>query len=69
MEDSFDREALGRLAKALAFISGADHKVTQACRTAAETGTEADIKKARAAFMKLKHGERQAAFAMIADDD
>jgi hypothetical protein len=69
MEDSFDREALGRLAKALTFISGADHKVTQACRTAAETGAEADIKKARAAFMKLKHGERQAAFAMIADDD
>jgi len=67
--ESFDREALGRLAKALTFISGADHKVTQACRTAAETGAEADIKKARTAFMKLKHGERQAAFAMIADDD
>lgn len=64
-----DREALGRLAKALAFISGADHPVTKACRTAADTGAEADIKKARAAFMKLKHGERQAAFAMIADDD
>lgn len=66
--ETFDREAIGRLAKALAFIRGADNPVTAVMKRAAETGTEADIKKARAAFMKLKTGERQAAFAMIADD-
>ncbi len=66
--ETFDREAIGRLAKALAFIRGGDHAVTQVMKRAAETGAEADIKKARAAFMKLKPGERQAAFAMIEDD-
>lgn len=65
---TFDREAIGRLAKALAFIRGAENPVTQAMRRAADTGTEADIKKARTAFMKLKPGERQAAFAMIEED-
>ncbi|SBW11779.1 conserved hypothetical protein [uncultured Alphaproteobacteria bacterium] len=66
--ETFDREALGRLAKALAFIRGADHPVTAVMKRAAETGAEADIKKARAAFMKLKPGERQAAFAMLQED-
>ncbi len=66
--ETFDREAIGRLAKALAFIRGADDTVTATMKRAADTGAEADIKKARAAFLKLKTGERQAAFAMIAED-
>lgn len=66
--ETFDREAIGRLAKALTFIRGGADPVTAVMKRAAETGAEADIKKARAAFMKLKTGERQAAFAMIADD-
>jgi hypothetical protein len=43
-ETSIDRASMGRLAKALAFISGPDHPVTVALKTAAETGTERDIK-------------------------
>lgn len=66
--ETFDREALGRLAKALAFLRGADHAITVALKAAAESGAEADIKKARAQFMKLKPGERQAAFALIQDE-
>lgn len=65
--DDIDREALPRLAKALAFICGAEHPATQALNRAAASGTEADLKKARAAFLKLKMGERQAAFSMLQD--
>lgn len=64
-EPVLDRAAMGRLAKALAFICGADHPVTVALETAATTGTASDIKKARASFLKLKHGERQAALQML----
>jgi hypothetical protein len=60
-----DRDALPRLAKALAFICGADHPATQALSRAAAGGSEADLKKARAAFLKLKPGERKAAFSML----
>lgn len=60
-----DRDAMGRLAKALVFICGAGHATTVALKTAAETGTDQDIKRARAAFMKLKSSERNAALAML----
>jgi hypothetical protein len=43
-EATIDREAMGRLAKALAFVCGADHPTTVALKTAAESGTERDIK-------------------------
>ena len=52
---------MGRLANALAFICGKDHATTIALRTASESGSDADIKKARALFLKLKPGERTAA--------
>ena len=64
-EGKIDRDAMGRLAKALVFICGAEHPTTVALRTAAETGSARDIKAAPAAFLKLKPGERKAAFAMI----
>ena len=64
-EIKIDRETMGRLAKALAFICGPDHAATVALRTAAESGSPQDIKKARALFLKLKPGDRQAAFAMM----
>ena len=38
-EGTIDREAMGRLAKALVFICGADHPTTVALRTAAESGS------------------------------
>ncbi len=65
--DVIDRDAVARLAKALIFICGAEHPTTVALKRAADSGDEADLKKARAAFMKLKSGERQAAFAMLKD--
>jgi hypothetical protein len=68
MKDTMiDRAAMGRLAKALTFILGADHATTAALRKAAETGLEGDIKKARALFIQLKPGDRTAALNMIAD--
>ncbi len=66
-EPTIDREALGRLAKALTFICGANHPTTVALRTASENGVEKDIKAARALFLKLKPGDRKAALAMISD--
>ncbi len=64
-ETKIDRETMGRLAKALAFICGATNPATVALKTAAESGSPQDIKKARALFLKLKPGERQAALNMI----
>lgn len=58
---------MGRLAKALAFICGPSDPVTVALQKAADTGAAADIKQARALFMKLKPGDRRAALAMIND--
>jgi hypothetical protein len=62
---AIDREAMGRLAKALVFICGATHPTTVALKTAAETGSERDIKNARTLFLRMKPGDRRAAFAMI----
>jgi hypothetical protein len=67
-EGSIDREAMGKMAKALAFIKGADDPTTIALRTASETGKPADIKKARALFLKLKPSDRKGALAMLSDD-
>jgi hypothetical protein len=45
-ETTIDREAMGQLAKALAFICGPDHPTTIALEAAAESGAERDIKNA-----------------------
>ena len=66
-ETTLDRAAMGRLAKALVFICGPDHPTTVALQVAAESGSERDIKNARARFLKLKPGERKAALTMLAD--
>lgn len=66
-EPTIDRETMGKLAKALAFICGGDHACTKAMKEAAENGKPADIKRARALFIKLKPGERQAALNMLQD--
>ncbi|MGI9385053.1 MAG: hypothetical protein ACR2PO_18020 [Methyloligellaceae bacterium] len=66
-EAKIDRAAMGRLAKALVFICGQDHPTTAALQAAAESGSEQDIKKARALFRKLKPGNRRAALTMLAD--
>jgi hypothetical protein len=67
-EPKFDRDAMGRLAKALEFISGADHPCTIALKAAAESGSDRDIKRARTLFLKLKPNERNAALAMLKTD-
>ena len=64
---TIDSAAMGRLAKALVFICGANHPTTVALKAAAESGSEQDAKKARALFLRLKPGDRQAALAMLAD--
>jgi hypothetical protein len=52
MDDTtIDRDAMGRLAKALAFICGTDHPTTIALKAAAESGVERDIKNARTLFL------------------
>lgn len=66
-EKTIDRAAIGRLAKALVFICGAEHPTTVALRNAAESGSERDIKAARALFLKLKPGDRKAALTMLED--
>ncbi|MEQ1669480.1 MAG: hypothetical protein ABL893_01340 [Hyphomicrobium sp.] len=66
-ETKIDAATMGRLANALAFICGADHAATKALKKAAETGADKDVKAARSQFLKLKSGDRQAAFAMLSD--
>ncbi len=66
-EPTIDRTAMGRLAKAMVFICGADHATTKALALAAESGTEKDIKAARTLFLRLKPGDRRAALSMIED--
>jgi len=67
-ETTIDRAAMGRLAGALAFICGADHPTTVALKTAAESGSERDIKTARTLFLRLKPSDRRAALTMLSDD-
>ena len=64
---TIDSAAMGRLAKALVFICGANHPTTVALRAAAESGSERDIKNARAMFLRLKPGDRRAALKMLDD--
>ncbi len=66
-EVKIDREAMGRLAKALAFICGSDHPTTVALKAAAENGSDQDITKARKLFLSLKSRDRRAALTMLAD--
>ena len=66
-ETKIDQAAMGRLAKALSFIVGADHPTTKAMQSASDSGAAKDIKAARSAFLKLKPSERRAAMDMLAD--
>jgi hypothetical protein len=67
-EPTIDRAAMGRLAKALRFICGPEHPTTVALQTASDSGSERDIKAARALFLKLKPSDRRSALSMIQDD-
>jgi hypothetical protein len=67
IEPQIDRAAMGRLAKALAFICGPDHPTTMALKAAAESGSDQDIKNARLLFLRLSPGDRQAALNMLGE--
>ncbi len=67
-ETKIDRETMGKLAKALAFITKPDHPTVLALKKAAESGVEKDIKAAYAAFLRLKSNERQGALGMLSED-
>lgn len=69
VEVKIDRESMGRLAKALAFIMRSDDSTVLALKLAAETGLEKDIKQARTLFLRLKPKDRQAALSMLSADD
>ena len=58
---------MGRLAKALVFIGSPDDAVVLAFRQAEKTGSDQDVKKARALFMKLRPGDRRSALATLTD--
>ena len=64
-DTNIDLETMGRLAKALAFILKPTDPTVIALKTAAETGTPQDVKNARTLFLRLKSGDRQAAFEML----
>jgi hypothetical protein len=66
-EPKFDRAAMGRLARALAFICGPEHPTTMALKAAAVNGSDHEIKKARALFLRLSPGDRQAALNLLND--
>jgi hypothetical protein len=63
----FSVESMGRLAKAVGFVCGTDHPATTALAKAAQSGADRDVKQARTLFLRLKPGERRAAFAMLSD--
>ena len=65
-ETKIDPAAMGRLAKALVFVRGADDPTALALMAAAESGSEQDIAKARKLFLKLPPGDRRAALTMLA---
>jgi hypothetical protein len=66
-ETKIDCETMGRLAKALSFISGPDNPTVIALKLAAESGAERDIKQARTLFLRMKSGDRNAALSMLSD--
>jgi len=67
-EGAIDRDAMGRIGKALAFIKGASDPTALALKLACETGAAKDIKTARTLFLRLKPSERQGALAMLSED-
>ena len=67
-ETGIDRTTMAGLARALAFIRSADDPTVVALRQAAASGAPADVKKARAMFLKLGPGERRSALAGLSED-
>lgn len=68
-DTKIDIETMGRLAGALSFISSPDDPAVLAMRAAVESGDPKDIKNARTLFLRINTTQRNAALAMLMDDD
>lgn len=66
-ETALDQETMGKLAKPVAFILGADHPTAVALKTAAERGFSQDIKQAQIAFNRMKPADRSTVLDMLED--
>ncbi len=64
-----DLETMGRLAGALSFVSSPDDPAVVALRAAVKSGDDKDVKNARTLFLRLNSTKRNAALAMLMDDD
>lgn len=64
----FDAATMGRLARAVSFLVGAEHAATKSLQAASVSGSDKDIKAARTQFLRLKPGDRRAALGMLHDD-
>ena len=68
-ELKIDIETMGKLARALAFIGSPSDPAVVALRQAVASEDPKDIKNARTLFMRVNAGHRNAALAMLMDDD
>ena len=68
-DTQIDIQTMGRLANALSFVISADNPAVVAMRTAVESGTAKDIKHARTLFLRINATHRNAALAMLMDED
>jgi hypothetical protein len=64
-----DLDTMKRLAGALSFVAGPNDKAVIAMRAAVESGDEKDVKNARTLFLRVNSTHRNAALAMLMDDD
>lgn len=63
-----DLETMGRLAGALSFIASPNDPAVLAMRAAVASGSDKDVKNARALFLRVNATHRNAALAMLMGD-
>ncbi len=68
-DTQIDIQTMGRLANALSFVVSADSPAVVAMRAAVESGSAKDIKHARTLFLRINATHRNAALAMLMDED
>ncbi len=64
-----DLETMGRLAGALSFVASPGDPAVVALRAAVESRDPKDVKNARTLFLRVNAAHRNAALAMLMDDD
>jgi len=68
-ELKIDLQTMGRLAGALSFVASPNDPAVVAMRAAVESGEDKDVKNARTLFLRVNATQRNAALAMLMDDD